>query len=194
MVVMAFKIAESLAARQPHVIYLYMTLSSLPRLPQTSGPLRKHQFVFLLGALAAFVPQAKADIVSDMIGSWIHEQTMSVKGVTFSATGSSRSVRYGSAGLYTTATVKVAGVTATSVGWMHDSGACLGYVKQGTKTIAVMDGTWKVNGKTLITNLSVHQMEGDYTQTTATVKLPNGRLQTDSSTSTGISGRGTQRK
>ena len=171
-----------------------MKLPPLPRLPQTSGPQRKHQFVFLLGALAAFAPQAKADIVSDMIGSWIHEQTMSVKGVTFSGTGSSKSVRYGSTGLYTTATVKLAGMTGTSVGWMHDSGTCLGYVKQGTKTIAVMDGTWKVNGKTLITNLNVHQMEGDYTQTTATVKLPNGRLQSESSTSTGISLKGTARK
>lgn len=171
-----------------------MKLPSLPRLPQTSGPLRKHQFVFLLGALAAFVPQAKADIVSDMIGSWICEQTISVNGMTLSGTGSAKSVRYGSKGLYTTATVKVAGMTATSVGWMHDSGTFLGYVKQGTKTIGVIDGTWKVSGKTLISNVTVHQLEGDYTQTIATVKLPNGRLQADSSTSTGIIMRGTQRK
>ena len=140
------------------------------------------------------MPQAKANIVSDMIGSWIHEQTVFGNGVALSGVGSSKTVRYGSKGLYATATVNVAGVTATSVGWMHDSGTILGFVKQGTKTIGVVDGTWKVSGKKLISNANVRTLEGDYTQTVVTEKLRNGRLQTASSTSTGLSTIGTARR
>ncbi len=138
--------------------------------------------------------RTNANIVSDMIGSWISEQTVLANGVSVSGIGSAKYVRYGAKGLRATATVTVAGVTGTSMGWMHDSGTLLGFVKQGQKTIGVLDGTWKVTGNKLITSANVRTLEGDYTQTTVTEKLRNGRLQSTSSTSTGLSIIGTAKR
>jgi hypothetical protein len=154
----------------------------------------KRRLLPLLVPLLTCLPQTRADIVADMIGSWVSEQTLYDKGLKVSATGSAKTVRYGSKGLQTTSTVRVNGATATSVGWLHDSGTFLGYVKQGANTIAVMDGTWRVSGKALVTNVTVHALKGDYTQNASTVKLQTGELQSDSTTSTGLTLKGISRR
>lgn len=170
-----------------------MNSTPTPRLDAAKTTWKPSLILFLV-ALAVLMQRTNANIVSDMIGSWISEQTALANGVSVSGIGSSKSVRYGVKGLYTTATVTVAGVTVTSIGWMHDSGTLLGFVKQGQKTIGVLDGTWKVSGNKLIGTANVRTLEGDYTQTVVTEKLRNGRLQSTSSTSTGLSIIGTAKR
>jgi hypothetical protein len=175
--------------------YLPHLMKPSPVRPTQAGNVIWRRVLILLILAVSTVGQfAKADIVSDMIGSWISDQTVLSNGAALSGVGSAKVSRYGSKGLYSSATVIVAGVAATGIVWMHDSGTVLGYIKQGTKTVAVVDGTWKISGKKLIQNVSVRTLEGDYTQVQVVEKLATGRLQSTSSTSSGLTIVGTLRR
>ncbi len=143
-----------------------------------------HTRYLLLALAMIFTPIAgKADILSDMIGNWKTNANAYVNGNFFaSVVGTSKVTRYGKKGLYSVATVKVGNEpSGTSHIWMHDSGTCLGYVKQGSKTIGIIQGTWSAKGNVLTQKISAHTLTLDYTQT-VTSKMINKKKFTSTST------------
>lgn len=147
---------------------------------------------FLLQLLVLFVLfsplAAQANIMNDMIGRWTSNATIFSNGNKIGdAIGTSRISRFGKKGLYSVGTVRVGNLPAgTTHMWMHDNGTLLGYVKQSSRTIGIVTGTWSSNRTTLVQNAEVHNLDQDYSQTVLSTWVNKNRLKADSSTSNGL--------
>jgi hypothetical protein len=150
--------------------------------------MRKTTLLVLL--LAALVPShSYADIISDMIGNWSGKSAV-YDGRTkiADATVTTKIVRYGKRGTKSTGSVRIPGEpVTTSVGWNNDDGTALGVVRQGGRTIAVVEGRWRIQGSQIISTGVVRSLIGDYTQTVRTVRVNARRFDSRGTTSVGLS-------
>jgi hypothetical protein len=124
---------------------------------------------------------ASASLASVLVGSWRVTAASSLNGELSVSEGTSKVSRYGTRGFYWISSVKSNGILGTSYLWMHDSGTCLGYVKNGTTTLAILQGSWSLKGNTLTYDVSANTLQVDYRQT-ASFKLVSSKGITTSST------------
>lgn len=144
----------------------------------------------IIAFIAAILPvSAQANIVADMIGNWSGKSAV-YDGRTkiADATVTTKIVRYGKRGMKSTGTVRVPGEpVTTSTGWNNDDGTVLGVVRQGGRTISVVEGRWSIRGNQIISTAVVRSLLGDYTQTVRTVRVNARRFDSRGTTSVGLS-------
>ena len=101
--------------------------------------------------------------------------------------GTTKVVRYGKRGMKSTGTVCVPGEpVTTSIGWHNDDGTLLGVVRQGGRTISVIEGRWRIRGSRIISTSTVRSLVGDWTQSVNTIRVNSRRFDTQSTTSLGL--------
>ena len=101
--------------------------------------------------------------------------------------GTTKVVSYGKRGMKSTGTARVPGEpVTTSIGWHNDDGTLLGVVRQGGRTIYVIEGRWRIRGSRIISTSTVRSLVGDWTQSVNTIRVNSRRFDTQSTTSLGL--------
>jgi len=150
------------------------------------------------GGLPPYTPPPappSLDLIDDYVGIWEGTKTFEFNGTSYEMAGTSVISRYGKAGFYSKAFIRSPGeLLAVGETWQYDDGTIYGIVKSDGAVIGTTTGTWYMNGRSIITNISAVAGNFSYTQN-INASFPDSRtIFSTSTTSYGASINGTSKK
>jgi hypothetical protein len=142
----------------------------------------------------AITPQP-LDLIDEYVGTWEGTQNFVYNGTSFDTTSTSVIMRFQNAGFYSKAIVRTPGnVVAEGEIWQFDNGSMYGIVKSEGVVIGTSTGTWYINGRSIISNISAVAGSLTYTQFVNAYFPDSKTANFSSTTSYGAVGSGVAKK
>lgn len=105
------------------------------------------------------------DLIDEYVGTWEGTQNFVYNGTSYDTTSTSVIMRFQNAGFYSKAIVRTPGnVVGEGETWQFDNGSMYGIVKSEGVVIATITGSWYINGRSIISNISAVAGSPPYTQ------------------------------
>jgi hypothetical protein len=150
------------------------------------------------GGLPPYTPPSAPpalDLIDEYVGTWEGTQNFVYNGTSFDTTSTSVIMRFQNAGFYSKAIVRTPGnVVAEGEIWQFDNGSMYGIVKSEGVVIGTSTGTWRVSGRSIISNINAVAGNIPYTQNIIASFPDSETANFSSTTSYGAVGSGMAKK
>ena len=135
------------------------------------------------------------NIIDEYVGTWEGTQNFVYNGTSYETTSTSVIMRFQNAGFYSKAIARTPGnVVAEGETWQFDNGSMYGILKSQGVVIATITGSWYINGRSIISNISAIAGSLAYTQFVNAYFPDNETANSSTTTSYGAVGSGVAKK